>query len=325
MKTDVVKVIFRRLRLIRIDRNFLVFLVFLAVSIGFWFLQTLKEDMTVSMNYKLTITDVPRNAIFTSDVPNEVKVNFSGHGWNILQNMMRNESREIEISFDDLSTSNGTIVIDQATLQRAAVKKLPRNLRFASTSPNRIEIFYSNGMHKKVPVVFSGKITTEESRIQCGILFAPDSVDIYAPQHLLDEISSISTTKQSFSNLGDTIVCKIPLDVPKGMKALPDSVSTTICVDLFTDKTISVPIYCENIPSNKNIRTFPLQAKITFLVSSALYDEMSADDFIVAVDYNTLDTSSNKCKIFLRQKPDKVMNVRISPEYAEYVIEQETE
>ena len=236
MKTDVVKVIFRRLRLIRIDRNFLVFLVFLAVSIGFWFLQTLKEDMTVSMNYKLTITDVPRNAIFTSDVPNEVKVNFSGHGWNILQNMMRNESREIEISFDDLSTSNGTIVIDQATLQRAAVKKLPRNLRFASTSPNRIEIFYSNGMHKKVPVVFSGKITTEESRIQCGILFAPDSVDIYAPQHLLDEISSISTIKQSFSNLGDTIVCKIPLDVPKGMKALPDSVSTTICVDLFTER-----------------------------------------------------------------------------------------
>ncbi len=325
MKADFAKVILRRLRLIKFDRNFFVFLIFLAVSVGFWFLQALKEDMSVSLNYGLKLTDVPKNVIYTSELPSEIKVNFSGHGWYILQNLMRNENRELEISYKDLSKANGMIIIDQASIQRAAIKKLPRELRYQSTIPSRVEVFYSNGKHKRVPIIFNGKVTTGESRIQCGIIFTPDSVDVYAPQHLLADITSITTMRETYNDLEDTIECNIPLDVPHGAKVIPDSVRTVICVDLFTDKTISVPIYSENTPRNKIIRTFPLQAKVTFLVSSALYSVISADDFILVVDYNDIDPNTNKCKLTLRQSPDNVRHVRISPEYVEYVIEQETE
>lgn len=325
MKTDFVKVILRRLRLIKIDRNFLVFLIFLAISIGFWFMQAIKEEISDSVVYKLSIVDVPRNVIYTSELPDEVKVNFSGYGMDVLQYVIRNEKHVLEVSYNDLNTANGVITIDPITLQRAAVKKLPKGLRYTSTSPSKIEVYYSNGIRKRVPVEYNGKIVTSESRILCGINFAPDSVDVYAPKHMLDKIKSIQTEKHPLSELEDTLSIKLALDVPHGVKVLPDSVSTTICVDIFTDKTISVPIYSENTPSNKIIRTFPLQAKVTFLVSSTVYDEVTSDDFILVIDYNSLDASTNKTKITLRQSPEDARHIRISPEYVEYVIEQETE
>ena len=63
MLTDFAKVIFRRLRLIRIDRNFLVFLIFLAISVNFWFIQSIKETTEVTIAYRLKIVDLPRDVV----------------------------------------------------------------------------------------------------------------------------------------------------------------------------------------------------------------------------------------------------------------------
>lgn len=325
MDIDFIKVILRRLRLIRVNRNFLVFLIFLGISIGFWFLQTLKEDVVMTFNYKFEITGMPNNIILTTNIPKEIKINCTGHGWNILQMAASNDEKKLEISFNEVRRENGRINIEANTLMRAAQKKLPKEVRFLSASPNKIEVFYSNGHHKRVPVRFNGKITTGESRYECGIVFKPDSVDIYAPNNLFESIKSISTKSVTFQGLEDTLVCMLPLEVPNGVKAVPDSISTKICIDLFTDKTISVPIYSENTPRNMVMRTFPLQSQVTFLVSSSFYESIADNDFLLVVDYNEVKANSNKCKIHIRQKPENIRQLRLSPEYVEFVIEQQTE
>ena len=63
MLTDLSKLIMRKLRLVKINRNFLVFLVFLAVSISFWFMQSIKETTEVNIAYKLRIVELPKNVI----------------------------------------------------------------------------------------------------------------------------------------------------------------------------------------------------------------------------------------------------------------------
>ncbi len=325
MAADFAKVIIRRLRLIRIDRNFLVYLVFIAIASIFWLLETMKEDVTMSMEYKIRIVDAPANVIFTSEIPDEVKVNFSGHGQNVIQHLIKNEEHTLEINFHEVSQAGGKILIDASTFQRAVAKKLPKGLKYLSTTPVKIEADYSTGERKRVPIIFACKVNTRESRMLSNVIFSPDSVEICAPPHLFQAITSISTEHRVFDEVDDTISCRLALDIPKGAKAFRDSVSTKICVDLFTDKTISVPIYSENTPRDKIIRPFPLQAKITFLVSSSLYNEISPADFLIVVDYNTIKPGDTRCKLILRQMPDGVSNIRISPETVEYVIEQETE
>jgi hypothetical protein len=326
MLGDFFKVLFRRLRLIKIDRNLPVFLIFLGLSAIFWFLQTIQENTEVTLSYRLIIEDMPNDVVFTSDMPSEINVSYSSKGWNAFYyKFMRNDNPEIVINFKEVNQKSGKVIIDANTLRRAVMRKKPQGMTFKTTSPNKIEAYYSNGQHKRVPVIFNGRVSTTAGRYQCGTILMPDSVDIYAPKHIYGSINHIKTENVTYTDLEDTLQTRLALLVPRGAKAIPDSVDTRICVDIFTDKTLQATVYSENVPHNKLIRTFPLKVNVTFLVSATLYDEINASDFLLAIDYKELSSDSKRCRIHVRQKPGNIRNLRISPETVEYIIEQSTE
>ena len=327
MFANFTKVIFRRLRLVKFNRNLLVFLVFLAVSIAFWFMQSLQETTEVSIDYALKIEEVPKNVIFTSDVPEVVTVNYTSKGWTACYHkFLKNEPRELTVKFKDINhPATGKVIIDATLLRRAVAKLDTKDMTYTSTSPSKIEAFYSKGRRKRVPIMLGGRVNTAPGRYLCSTALVPDSVYLYAPDRLLDSIRSIQTEDITHEALEDTLVTRLALKAPHGVKLMTDSVTVKLNIDIFTDKTLQVPIYCDNVPKNKIIRLFPLNANVTFLVSSTHYSDIKPNDFIIVVDYQETATNPKWCKLHVSQKPDEVRNLRISPEYVEYVIEKATE
>lgn len=326
MLTDFTKVIFRRLRLVKIDRDFLVFLIFLAVSVIFWFMQSIQETTEVSLPYRLKIEDLPKDVVYTSNMPSEINVTYTSKGWNAFYyKFLLNDSYEMSIPFKEINQKSGKIVIDANVLKRAVMKNKLQGMTFKGTTPSKIEVYYSNGQHKRVPVIFNGRISTTAGRYLCGTLLHPDSVDIYAPKHIYGSINKVKTENFTFNELEDTLHTRLALLVPRGAKAIPDSIDAEICVDIFTDKTLQVPIYSENVPHNKIMRTFPLKATVTFLVSATLYESITPSDFLLVVDYNEATAGSKRCKLYIRQQPEHIRHLRVLPENVEYVIEQSTE
>lgn len=312
--------------MIKFNRNFLVFLIFLAISIAFWFMQSLQETKEVSIAYTLKVEDVPTSVIFTSDIPEQINVNYTGKVWDaIYHKFIANEAHEVVLKFKDIDNQSDRIVIDANAVRREIVKQTDKNMTYTSTSPNRIEIYYSHGQHKRVPVTFGGKVSTAAGRFLGETILTPDSVDVFAPSHLYDSIKSISTEKVIYNEVEDTIVARLALNAPRGVKLTPDTVKARFCVDIYTDKTLQVPIYCANVPNNCIMRLFPLKTNVTFLVSATLYDEIKPDDFIIIADYSEISENIKRCRLQVSQKPNNIRNLRISPEYVEYVIEQETE
>lgn len=317
------RIITKRIRLVRINRNLLVYLVFLILSIVFWFLQTLKETTSINQQYKIELVNIPRRFIITSDIPDEVNVTLQGRGYSLLEYMSQNNSHTIQINFPELAKSNSHFVIDQNLLRRLVTRNLPGSVKFASSSPSNIEVFYSLGESKRVPVVFGGHITTETQHNLCGIKILPDSVDIVAPKSVLDSINFVPTASNTYKNLQDTLHLRQALRTPKGVRITPDSVEVEVCVDLFTEKTLSVPIYCENIPSNKILRTFPLKANISFQVSTTKYNSIRPEQFVVAVDFTSIKPGDKTCHLNLKLQPEGISHVRIQPENVDYIVENE--
>ncbi len=323
---SIFRILARRLRLVRVQRNILVFMVFLLVSIVFWFMQSMQETTTTQLTYQLHITNVPKEIIFTSEVPNTINISVSGRGWTILEYWSKHAARELVVDWKDVEKNNSKLTLDGNLWKRLTQKEYGNNLRYISSLPSTLDIYYSNGVTKRVPIEFSGEISPEPLHLICGIDIEPDSADVVAPIYLLDSISAVHTVHQTFKDLDDTLTTTIPLHTSTGIKVIPDSVRLKVCVDLFTEKTLEVPIYCENIPANKVLRTFPSKAKVTFHVSSSLFNKISTQDFIVVVDYNDIEAGENKkCDLQLRAYPDYISHVRISPEQIEYVIEQSLE
>ena len=311
------------LRMFKINREFLVFLVFLLVSIVFWFLQTFKETTTAEITYRLQITGIPKNVIVTSDVPQQISATVSGRGYAILEYITKTEQREIKVDFSSLAKSDGMMTIDNATWKKIVAPLIGRNLKLVSVNPSMLEIYYSTGDHKYVPVAFTGRVGVDAQHVLCGINVEPQYVDIYAPDNQFDTITAIATEALKLTDLKDTTKVRLALIPPTGVKCIPDSVDAVVCVDLYTTKTLKLPIFCENIPQDKILRTFPMTATVTFRVSASLYSSITEDDFALVVDYHSIKPNSDKCQLILRQTPDGIANVRISPQQVDYVIEQE--
>lgn len=322
-KADAWDKIRRSLRYTKVNRELLVFFVFLLVAVVFWFIQTFKDAAATNVEYELVITDVPKNVVITSDVPKTVVVNVGGRGFDIINFLTKARKRSLEIDYSSLAKDNGMFIIDNNVWKRIVPRVLGSSLSLNSVTPSTIEVFYSTGEHKYVPVVFSGKVNVDTQHVLCGISVHPEYVDIYAPSSRLDTITAIYTEARKFVALKDTTSARLALSPPKGVKCIPDSVDTRINVDLFTTKTLNLPIYCENIPEDKILRTFPLTASVSFRVSATLYNEIEEGDFALVVDYRSIKPGDKKCELIMRSHPDGISNIHISPSSVEYIIEQE--
>lgn len=313
----------RRFRLIRANREIVLFAMFLLVAIAFWFSQTFKDHTTVNVEYTLRVVNVPKNVLFTSEVPRTVSVSLSGKGFVILQYMLTKKDKILSVDYSDLSKIGGVLSIDNYIWKKVMAKELPASVNYSSVNPSSVEIYYSMGEHRQVPVVFKGKVRTSDQHILCGLDLIPQYVDIYAPSPQYDTIKAVYTEPVTYTDVEDSIRFRVALQKMKGVKMVPDSIDINACVDLFTSKTLKVPIYCANIPQDKILRTFPLMADVSFRVSATMFSKIVADDFLVVVDFNSIKPGDSKCKLVVRDKPNGIYNVKINPEYVDYVIEQQ--
>lgn len=317
----------RGLRLIRFNREFLVFLVFLIVAIVFWFVQSFKGVTTVSLEYELELTNVPHNIIITSEIPERVTATVSGRGFSLLQYILNRQKSTVSIEFSDLSLNKkeGSIVIDNGQWKRTFSKVLPRSIGLVSCNPSGLEVYYCSGQHKKVSVMYAGKATAGNQFFLCDTEVLPEYIDLYAPTAQLDTITTVYTEAKDFLELEDTTRVRLALKKINGVKFVPDSIDVRFCVDLYTDRTLKVPIYSQNVPQNMILRTFPINASVTFNVSDSQAGAITADDFLIVVDYESVKKEDKKCRLKILEKPKSVINVRVTPELVDYVIEMSDE
>ena len=109
----------------------------------------------------------------------------------------------------------------------------------------------------------------------------------------------------------------------KGAKFVPSSVECSLLTDVFTEKTVEVPVVGINFPVDKILRTFPSKVQITFQIGMGRFKDITADDFLVVVSYNELiNSKSDKCLVNLEKIPDGIKQIRIIPDQVDFLIEQ---
>ena len=320
---NVIKRTFRRMRIMKINRELWIFILFVCVAVGFWFIQVLKDQTTLTVEYKLELKDVPGSAIITSNVPSSVSATLQGRGYSMLEYITKHKSQTLQVDYSDLPKVNGMLTIDYFVWKKVFSKELNQGVSLVNINPSNIEIYTSAGNHKQVPAIFNGQVKPQKQYLLCDIKMQPQYVDIYAPEGRFDTIKTVSTQPVTLNDIKDTTVVRLALKTANGVKCVPDSVTATICIDLYTTKTVKVPIYCENIPEDRILRTFPLMATVTFNVSATKYPTITSDDFVAIVDYATIKPDDRKCRLILKGHPEGVSNIKLSPEYLDYVIEQD--
>lgn len=307
------------------NREFLIFLFFLMLSGGFWLFMTLNETYEKEFSIPVSISNVPKNVVLTSEETDTVKMTIRDKGIILMSYMYSNELQKLMPDFNTYAQKNGTGTISSTELQKLMRQQLTISSRITNVKPDKLEFYFNYGASKRVPVRWSGRVIPEELYFISKVQYWPDSVEIYASNEKLDSIRTILTEPLNYANFRDTLRLNANLAKITGVKIVPDVVRIAFYTDVLTEEQIDdVPIVGINLPPGKVLRTFPAKVSIRFVTGVSMYNYLKPEDFVVVADYRELATHpSEKCRIYLKKSPAGISRARLETDEVDYLIENE--
>ncbi len=307
-----------------LNKEFLIFLFFLAVSGSFWLLMTLNETYEKELPVIVRIAGVPKNVVMTTDISDTVYVTVKDKGFMLLSYTTSNKLHPVVLNFATYANKQtGHGQVPTADLQKYIRQQLFASSAITSVKADRLDFFFNYGINKEVKVMLAGNIIPGENYYLAHVQFSPEKVTVYASQSKLDSIDAVSTEYLNIVNFNDTVVKTVRLKSMTGVKIVPQTVKITLYPDILTEESLEVPIIAINKPEGLVIRTFPQRVRVKFTVGASMYRSIKPTDFQVVVDYKEIAAHpSDKCTLILLSKPRGVNNAHLEINKVDYLLEQ---
>ena len=307
------------------NKEFLIFLFFLALSGAFWLIMTLNETYERELFVPVRMTNVPKSVVITGDPDDTVRVAVRDKGFTLLTYETSHRLRPIYINFGTYANRNtGYGFVSPTAIQKLITQQLYGSSKITSVKTDGLQFYFNYGRSKRVPVRLSGRVIPGGSYYLAHTTFNPDSVTVYASRPELDKITAAHTDFIEIKNFQDTIVRRIPLHRMRGVKFVPAEVRVTLYPEILTEESLEVPVSAVNVPTGKVLRMFPSRVKVRFVIGANLFRSIRPADFKVVVDYNDIVANpSDKCTLYLRAFPHSITKPRLDITEVDYLVEQQ--
>ncbi len=311
----------------RANREFLIFLFFLALSSIFWLLMTLNETYEKEVKVPIHITGVPKDIMLTSNETDTIRATIRDRGLVLLAYIYGDVLQNIEANFRTFDDGNGTGTIPASELNKLLLQQLSASSKLLSVKPEGLTYYYNTGAYKRIPVRWRGRIIPEQLYFLSHVSYSPDSVTVYASEERLDSIRMAYTEPLNHVGFRDTLALDCQLQHIDGVKFVPNRVKVTFHTDVLTEESMDgIPVKCINLPKGKVLRTFPAKVAVRFVTGVNVYRNLTPADFTVVADYNEIASHpSEKCKLYLQQVPQNVTRPALVNRQVDYLIEEVSE
>lgn len=306
-------------------REIIHYLLFVLLAAVFWVFQAANEIYEQELEVPLEIANVPSNVVITSELPSSVRVKVKNKGIALFPYVYGRQSLpKLVVDFNEYRHTNGHVRILTSEIVEPVIAA--RNFTFLGVSPDTLEFYYNYGESKRVPVRWQGDIQPQDGYSVGDIALSSDSVMVYASREVLDTITAAWLQPTTVAGVADTTTLTRSIQKVRGARFSPSSVKVTFFTDRIVEKSVEVPVQGVNFPAGKKLQTFPAQVSITFQVGMKRYREVTAEDFILVVNYeDLLQTEGNRCHLSLKSTPLGTSQVKIDPNDVEFIIEDSKE
>lgn len=311
---------------IKSDRRIFVFAVCLLIATGLWFLNALSKDYSATVNYPVRFVNPPDELFLTSNPPSRLELKVEAHGFSLLRHKLSLSVSPVVLDLTSIWEEEGTarnlLTIQTQNLIGRISDQVSSEIIIKDISPQVLTFIFDSLAVKNVPVEVDIKTEFKPQFYQNGkIITQPDSIQITGPALMLDTIQSLNTQNLEIKNIDSDIERTVKILHPENTNISKEKVLVKIPVERFTEKEITVPVQVRNKPEDLNIKLFPAQVKVSFLVGLSEYENITAADFKAFVDYNEADYDTETLEINIESEPSFIQMLRISPQAVEFLIE----
>ncbi|MFD1316589.1 CdaR family protein [Namhaeicola litoreus] len=298
------------------------FLLFLGLSLFFWFLINLSKSYITDVEFSVEFVDLPSKMQLQSKSDETLVLTVKSIGFNLLKHKYRNKKiqyslkelkRKNKQSYYSVSSNNINFIQSQFSGETDVLKIRPDTLFFEFG----VKKFKKISVNPKIEIQYKiGYGLSEELK------FSPKEVTISGPEGVIDTINEVKVKPFVMDNVSESFEAEIMVVSPgPNVEIEPSKIKVKAQVEKFTEGSFDMSYKVINVPSKAIISTYPKELKLIFQVSLENYNKVLKEGFEIICDYehsekNNLDYLIPK----VIKMPDFISSVRIVPEKVEFLI-----
>jgi hypothetical protein len=300
-----------------------VFLSFLVFSTLLWFLYKASHLQELKVAVPIQYVGIPNNVDIVSKLPRTLTVKFKDKGTALFTYILKPDLPPFKVDLTGLFTGSGRISLPTDKYEGQIFTKLKPTASQIHITPDSLVIAYYSLYKKIVPVLFYGSIRPAQQFILThGITVYPNQMEVYGNKQDLDTLQAIYTEPIRLKEVKDSVDSEFYIKAPRGIHLSQSRVKVHAAVELFTEKTIEVPVTSINLPTQYLLRTFPATVKVVCLVGISHFKTLTPEKIQAIVDYKNLTKlSTGKAKIEVFSSSSDLIRYHVSPASVDFLLE----
>jgi YbbR domain-containing protein len=293
----------------------------LVLALFAWVVTVLSNPYKFTVKEALDFKNTPQKRAFHSLQSDTVTATINGTGWDML--------------FSKINTANKSVTIDLRTLENKSYvvlnsqldqinSKRENNQQISAFVPDTLYFDFSNRRVKRIPVHLVTGLRFQHQFFQSGnVSIKPAYVIINGPANVIDKITEWRSDTLRVDSIDQTINTRVNLEPVKegNLSVYPKSVQVTIPVDEYTEKILQVPVKLINNRGNDDVKMFPQEVKVTFIISLSNYAQTDEDFFEATADLDLWRLRGYKSlPVVISKMPAYCRIVKIEPRNIDFII-----
>ena len=297
------------------EGNLKIVLLCMLAATTFWFFSALnKTDYTTRLEYPVVFSYPTDSTYLLSQLPENISVQVSGGGWNLLRKTLLVNTRPVQITLDEPTKVKS--IPGQALTEEVEAVLGDVRLNYIVTDTLRINI--DGVLEKQVRVVVdSNNVGLEENHwITSSIALQPNFVTLHGPASVVSQASDTLMVRLPDREIDERYSATVPLRYINTMvQVVPPEAQISFEVSPFVNFKKRVPLTTANFPRDSSVYLGLDQVTINFWVRESLANEnlLDSTSFTVVADLSDASARDSTLVPVVREHPAYARRISVRP------------
>ncbi|MCU0360604.1 MAG: CdaR family protein [Bacteroidia bacterium] len=297
------------------------FFICLLIAVFLWFVHALNSLYFFSFKVPVEFRNMPVNKRPMVTLPSHITVDVKASGLKLALIQLNETQRPFVIDFNGLKSVSRDQNFILSTSQLNLNKRFRFETQILSINPDTLYFGEKTGFQKIVPVKVPLFVKCKEGYGYKRPLLQPAFITIWGDTNTIEKIDTLYTQALSLNNLSQNTQAQLQLIKPSTeVHTATNEVLVKLDVARLIQESITIPVHSLKSLPNQQVRLFPSNVKVTF---TSLQNSFSISDtvlFKALINIDKVNTTTNKCPVFLGSKPNQVTVLDIEPKEVELLI-----
>jgi len=289
---------------------------------------TLSNEYTAYFRFPVEVETNLEGRTNISRPDNTLFIRGKARGFYIIRNTWRKRIPPVSFFADrelihEIPGSDDDFYLLSDNIDNLVNDALGSDLELETILSDTIRLRYPREHFKKVPVRFVADIEYKSQYMSFEhVRLTPDSVLVYAQEPYLEIIEDVKTRKTTLGNLSQSVEGIARLEIPENTRLSHAEVEYRIPVLRYVEMSFEVPVTTRNVPYRRELFVLPDVVTIQFRCPFREASGISADDFLLVIDYNDfIKKESGKIIPVLEASPGYISHIIMSPQFVDGIIQ----